>query len=129
MKISCALRSITLTDVMYWVSQAWDLVRVSTIRRSWSEAIDFEDGNDGGEDLPSNELASKLRNGEKIGLGFASLQKILPYVEQQQLEAKPADLLLLNRWRNIATRKRRSNMKQTPIDSYFAVDVRGMKGF
>ncbi|KAK9736825.1 hypothetical protein QE152_g11245 [Popillia japonica] len=36
--------------------------------------------------------------------GFASLEKALRYIEQQS-EATPADLLLLNRWRNMAANK------------------------
>lgn len=199
--LTSGLRNITLKNVIYWVSQAWDSVRVSTIQKSWSKVIDFEDCNDSEEDLPLNQLASKLRSREEMPSssfaseteeeekslfelmqtlkgcenvtkedvvqwvtaddleeefsieeittafqgtgktddddddmeacvvdeqrishqeGFATLEKALLYVEQQP-EATPADLLLLNRWRNMAARKRRSNMKQKRIDSYFAV--------
>lgn len=192
-----AMKKITLKDVVYWVSEAWDAVRASTIQKSWSKVVDFEDS-DSEEEMPLNELASKLRSREKIAPtssvmsktveeeqsllelmqslegcenvdkryvmewinaddieeelsieeitdsfqesekasdddevvneqpsnkishqeGFASLEKALIYIEQQP-EATPADILLLNRWRNIAARKRRCNMIQKRIDSYF----------
>ncbi|GJQ80904.1 hypothetical protein Trydic_g4721 [Trypoxylus dichotomus] len=48
------------------MSQAWGLVCVSTTRKSWSKVIDFEDGNDSDEDLPSHPLGSKLRSCEEV---------------------------------------------------------------
>lgn len=191
------LRKITLKNVIYWVSQAWDSVRASTIQKSWSKTIDFENSCDSEEDIPLSELASKFRGRkemlcetdkneeeekslfelmqtiegcenvtrqdvvewttaddleEELSIeeitaafqetgedddddevvdgeppikishqeGFAALEKALIYIEQQP-EATAADLLLLNRWRNIAARKRRCNLKQKQIDHYFTV--------
>lgn len=197
--IISAIRKITLKNVMYWVSQAWDSVRGSTIKKSWSKVIDIENY-DSEDDIPLSELALKLRSRGEMSSsnfdseteeeeqnlfelmqnlkgcenvtrqdvvewvtaddleeemsveeltnafqeteksdddddeavdeqpptkishqeGFASLEKALRYIEQQS-EATPADLVLLNRWRNMAARKRRCNMKQQRIDNYFNV--------
>ncbi|GJQ71348.1 hypothetical protein Trydic_g11081 [Trypoxylus dichotomus] len=78
------------------------------------------DDDDKHEDLDDDIQACVVNKQRIPQQGFPTLRKALLYVEQQP-EATLADLLLLNRWRNIAARDRRSNMKQIPIDSYFAV--------
>lgn len=50
--------------------------------------------------------------------GTAALETALRYVEQQP-EATTADILLVKRWRDIASRKRASSVKQKKITSFF----------
>ncbi|KAK9737800.1 Zinc knuckle [Popillia japonica] len=182
--IVSGIRKITLKNVIYWISRAWDSVGGSTIKKTLSKVLDI--GNyDSEDDSPLNDLALKWSRGEMSSSNFdseteeeqqnlfelmqnlkscenvtrqdvdewvtandlkeevnveelrnafqeteksddddneavdeqpptkishqecfASLEKGLRYIEQQS-EATPAVLLLLNRWRNMAARKRR----------------------
>ncbi|GLV45885.1 hypothetical protein CBL_11682 [Carabus blaptoides fortunei] len=184
--LASCLRKITLKDVVYWISQAWDSVRASTIQKSWTQLTSFNNASsvyDEDDLLLLNELRAKLLNNKEAsssnvdtdkgedepsltGLmrqlkgceqvtdddvrqwiasddvehessieeivdatkrmeddpddcivvaehrishqeGFAAFEKVLLYVEQQA-EANPADVLLIKRWRDIASRKRRT---------------------
>ncbi|XP_046658204.1 jerky protein homolog-like [Homalodisca vitripennis] len=40
--VTDALKLITMKDVVYWVSEAWDNVREDTIRRSWRKLFGIE---------------------------------------------------------------------------------------
>lgn len=64
--LTSGLRKITLKDVIYWVSQAWDSVRDYTIQKSWSKVIDFEKFDDSEDDIPLDKLASKLKNRKEM---------------------------------------------------------------
>lgn len=64
--IISAIRKITLKNVIYWVSQAWD----STIKKSWTKVIDNENY-DSEDDIPLSELALKFRSrGEMSSSNF-----------------------------------------------------------
>lgn len=61
-----SLRSISIKNVVYWISQAWDSVQESTIQKSWSKlSVCSDDSNLGtdseDDDLPLSEIRRKCR--------------------------------------------------------------------
>ncbi|XP_066248165.1 jerky protein homolog-like [Euwallacea similis] len=111
--------NVTKQDVVDWVT-ADDLeeeMSIEEITNTFQETEKSDDSDD--DEAVDEQPPTKISHQE----GFASLEKVLKYIEQQP-EATPADLLFLNTWKNIAAKKRRCNLKQEqqePIDTYFTV--------
>ncbi|GJQ84129.1 hypothetical protein Trydic_g12101 [Trypoxylus dichotomus] len=99
-----------LNGVIYWVSQAWDLRDATqwvTAHDSEEEATNEEltsafQGTRIIDDDEDDDIEACMVNKQRTSHQdtFATLQKALLYVEDQP-DATPADLLLLNQWRNI----------------------------
>ncbi|XP_066257537.1 jerky protein homolog-like [Euwallacea similis] len=108
--------NVTKQDVVDWVT-ADDLeeeMSIEEITNTFQETEKSDDSDD--DEAVDDQPPTKISHQE----GFASWKKALKYIEQQP-EATPANLLFLNRWKNIAAKKRRCNMKQERIDTYFTV--------
>ncbi|XP_046683332.1 jerky protein homolog-like [Homalodisca vitripennis] len=125
--VTDALKLITMKDVVYWVSEAWDNVREDTIRRSWRKlfgiekwlspisAEDISEWINGDEDqaLTDDVIIQMLNqpedddNDEPDGAtekishteGLRTIEGALAYIEQQET-ATTNDLVWLRRWRN-----------------------------
>lgn len=100
----------SLDDVGNWLS-ADDQYEITD-----SEIVALVNSDDT-EDVESESIqqTQKIPHSE----GVKALEAAIQYVEQQE-EARAVDIMMLQRWRDLAAKKRESSGKQTKITSFFS---------